>query len=77
MVVVLPNQRHGVQQLVRDIRTSINSIAEKLNETEVLVALPRFKIDPIIKHYNILFRSDITTQIKVCSTLCQAIDEVN
>lgn len=45
MVIVLPNKRHGVQQLVRDIRTSINSIAEKLNETEVLVALPRFKID--------------------------------
>ncbi|GLV37693.1 Serpin 27A [Carabus blaptoides fortunei] len=45
MVIVLPNKRHGVQLLVRDIRTSINSIAEKLNETEVLVALPRFKID--------------------------------
>lgn len=45
MVVILPNKRHGIRQLQRDIRNSIDSIVRNLNETEVFITLPRFKIN--------------------------------
>lgn len=45
MIILLPNKKDGVHQLARDIRTSINSYVENLNETEVYVTLPRFSID--------------------------------
>lgn len=47
MLIILPeNPERGINALVRDLtHTPLSTIRESLQETEVIVSIPRFSID--------------------------------